>query len=241
MDFDGLLVDSAPECWSRCLDACQMDPYLKDIKYSDIDRTNFIRMRYLVGPAHEFYFLMHSLISNKNDSEIAKSFKKLLEGDCKKALEFKNNFFLSRFVAQKNNLKSWIESNKFFYPALSMAKKFADSGKLFIATMKDEDSVLKLLDYHDVKCDDSRVLGRRHGDNKFAHISYVINQNPKIKRDKLLFMDDNIRHINEVKTLGIRSMLVSWGYATKSSIDYAKKNHIEIIDLSDCHGVEIDE
>ena len=84
-------------------------------------------------------------------------------------------------------------------------------------------------------------MGRRYGDDKYSHISYVIDQNPTITRDGFLFMDDNIRHIDEIKSLGIRSMLVTWGYGTKSSINYAKKNKIKTIDLADCNKVIIDE
>ena len=241
LDFDGLLVDSAPECWLRCVDACQMDTSLKDSKFTDVDKNTFLRMRYLVGPAHEFYFLMRSLVECTTDSDIERNFKELLKGDDKNALKYKGCFFNSRVLAQNKNMKSWIESNNFFYPALSMAKKFSDSGKLYIATMKDEESVLKLLEYNDICCDKSKVLGRRYGDDKYSHISYVIDQNPTISRDEFLFMDDNIRHINEIKSLGVRSMLVTWGYGTKSSINYAKKNQIKTIDLVDCNKVIIDE
>lgn len=241
LDFDGLLVDSAPECWLRCVDACQMDVLLGDVKFTNTDKDAFLRMRYLVGPAHEFYFLMRSLIECTLDSDIEKNFKKLMSGDNNNALQFKKYFFKSRISAQSNNMKAWIESNGFFEPALNMAKRFSESGRLYIATMKDEKSVLELLRYNNIYCDESKVLGKKYGDNKYSHISHVINQNPSINRDDFLFMDDNIRHIDEIKSLKVSSMLVTWGYGTQSSIERAKKKQIRTIDLVDCNKVVIDE
>ena len=54
-------------------------------------------------------------------------------------------------------------------------------------------------------------------------------------------MDDNIRHIDEIKSLKVSSMLVTWGYGTQSSIERAKKKQIRTIDLVDCNKVVIDE
>ena len=243
LDFDGLLVDSAPECWLRCIDACQMDMLLKGVEFADFDKDTFLRMRYLVGPAHEFYFLMRSLVEYKLDSDIERNFKELMGDDNNNASasQFKKYFFESRLLAQNHNIKTWIESNYFFNPALDMARRFSEDGILYIATMKDEVSVLELLKYNNIHCGKSKVLGKKYGDNKYKHISHVIDQNPLIARDKFLFMDDNIRHINETKALGIETMLVTWGYGTKPSIEYANKNQIKTLDLVDCNKVVIDE
>ena len=100
--------------------------------------------------------------------------------------------------------------------------------------MKDEESVLELLKYHDVECDQSKVLGRKYGDNKYSHLSYVIDQYPLMTRSDFLFMDDNIRHIYEVGSLGIKCVLVNWGYGAPSSISDAMKNKVQILNIGDC-------
>jgi|APSaa5957512535_1039671.scaffolds.fasta_scaffold109473_2 phosphoglycolate phosphatase-like HAD superfamily hydrolase len=241
LDFDGLLVDSAPECWLRCIDAAKADISLKNVKFTNANKKTFLRMRHLVGPAHEFYFLIKSLEKNTSDVEVEKKFKKLSKNDNKNALKFKEYFFSSRVFAQNKNMKSWIESNYFFTPALNMAKRFSKSGKLYIATMKDERSVLELLEYHDIFCEKSKVLGKKYGDDKYKHLSHVISDNPLIARDDFLFMDDNIRHIDEIQPLKIRSVLVAWGYGTRLSINQAKEKKIKIMNIEDCSEVVVDE
>ena len=46
----------------------------------------------------------------------------------------------------------------------------------------------------------------------------MIDQYPLMTQGDFLFMDDNIRHINEVCSLGIESALVTWGYGSESSV-----------------------
>ena len=77
IDFDGVLVDSAPECWLRCVDSSKIDNSLKSLDYSSPIKDLFIQMRYLVGPAYEFYFLIKSLETYKNAVDIEIFFKKL--------------------------------------------------------------------------------------------------------------------------------------------------------------------
>jgi len=239
LDFDGVLVDSAPECWLRCVDASKIDNSLKSLDYSSSVKDLFLLMRYLVGPAHEFYFLIKSLEKYTNASDVEKNFIKLANGDKKNALKFKDFFFNSRVIAKNNNLKGWIKSNNFYGPAISMAKRFSAVNKLFIATMKDEESVIELLNYHNVNCNTSKILGLNYGDNKYKHLSYVLEQNPTLSSNDFLFLDDNIRHINEVSCLGISAMLATWGYGTKNSIDFANKNNIQTLSLEDCNQVMV--
>jgi len=241
LDFDGLLVDSAPECWLRCVDATQVDASLKSLNYSHPNKKAFLRMRYLVGPAYEFYFLMKSLEGYTSDADVEKKFTSLSECENKNARRFVEYFFNSRVMAQKADMKSWIKSNNFFLPAIDMAKRFSKLGRLYIATMKDEESVLELLKYHNIECDESKVLGRRYGDDKSSHLSYVIDQYPLMRRNDFLFMDDNIRHIDEIYSLGIKSALVTWGYGSESSISYAQKNKIQIMNIEDCSEVMVSE
>ena len=136
-------------------------------------------------------------------------------------------------------MQDWIESNNFFDPAIRMAKRFCEVDKLYVATMKDEDSVIELLNYQNINCDTSKILGLSYGDNKYNHLSYVIDQHPSLSNSDFLFIDDNIRHINEVNSLGVSSMLVTWGYGTKDSIEFAKKNKIKTLSIEDCSRVMV--
>ena len=106
--------------------------------------------------------------------------------------------------------------------------------------MKDERSVLELLSYNNIHCEKSRVLGNKFGDSKISHLSYIVNQYTSLRRSDFLFIDDNIRHINEVKPLKIKSMLASWGYSSKSLIESARRKKINILDLDDCEKVVFD-
>jgi len=238
LDFDGLLVDSAPECWIRCKEASKMDDSLDDIYDSNEKKYIFLKTRYLVGPAHEFYYLIKALQKSSSTYEVEEKFYKLLNSNNTSAQRFKDFFFKSRLEAQEKNEKKWIESNNFFYPALSMAKRFAEVDRLYIASMKDEESVLKLLIHHKIKCNKSKVLGRTYGDDKYNHVSHIISKYPLINKKYFLFMDDNLRHIKEVTSLGIESRLVTWGYASNLSIKNALKNNFKTIHLSDCSNVQ---
>ena len=237
LDFDGVLVDSAFECWSRCLDVCKSDKVFSNTKFNETLKNSFFKYRYLVGPAREFYFLMKSLSHSFNPEDVKENFRKFSSLDKLKSEEFEKNFFLSRKIAKQNNKKKWIESNYFFEPVIKLARVFSDKNRLFIATLKDKKSVIDLLKYKNLNINDSHILDLGYGDNKFDHISKILKINSNLSTNNFMFIDDNIKHIMETAPLGISTFLATWAYNKFKKIESDK---IKTLSLEDCSKIIID-
>lgn len=239
LDFDGVILDSSFECWLRCVDASKLDKTLKSLKFSEEKKNTFLKMRYLVGPAYEFYYLIKSLEFSLEKEKIENQFKIFAKTQKKNAELFSNFFFKSRENAKKKNFAEWIKCNYFFEPMLDLIKRSIYSNKLYIATLKDKKSVIDLLSSRNIFIDKSKVLSLDYGENKFTHLSFILNKYKKVNASEVLYIDDNLNHLMEVCDLGINSRLATWGYCTFDSIKIAKKNNIKTINIRECNEIKL--
>jgi len=238
LDFDGVIVDSAYECWVRCADVTTVDETLDDVQTDDeAAKGLFLKYRYLVGPAHEFYYLMRA-IQECGDETVSQCFYEYAsENDNTLAYRFKDNFFKSRQRHKKKDMAGWIGSNKGYRSVIDLAVRFSDRSRLFIATMKDEQSVLDILKFNGINCKSTHILGDSLGSNKYEHLSKIISRHQEIEANDIMFIDDNYKHLREVAELGVDMKLATWGYGTAESHKEALINGVSLMNLDDCEEI----
>ena len=243
LDFDGVIVDSAQECWLRCVDASNADDSLLNIMKNDKNKNqSFLKFRYLVGPPHEYYYLVKALenVNTGTEEEIVDKFNTFVTTNNEEnAYRFKKYFFNSRKLHKKKDFSDWVSCNKVYKQVIEMAKKFMAHDKLFIATMKDEQSVADILSYNKIKCPMSHILGNSHGTNKYEHILKIIEMSKGVKNNEICFIDDNYKHLIETATIGVTMRLATWGYVSEETLITAQNCGVKLINLSDCENVNI--
>ena len=120
--FDGVICNSIEECLIISYNAfINNDQFL--LSNSINQKNDFIKYRYLVGPAKYFYSLWH-LILDKNSNNNLKDRYKQFKPDEFNLNEFENRFYKLRSDMIENNLKYWKSLNPFFKKVFRFHKRF---------------------------------------------------------------------------------------------------------------------
>jgi len=231
LDFDGVICNSIDECLLVSYYAYTNTSDLS-FDFSEINsnyKKQFRKYRYLVGPAHQFYYLWEIIINNnENIPEIfnkINSNKKLEEG-------FSNKFYTIRKELINDNYQRWIRLNPFYDDLFLILKENIDLNDLYIVTSKDLISVNKLLISNSIYIDIEHIFSRELSFSK-VKLFKLLNDKYQIPYNNIIFVDDKISHLIEVKSLGVHCYLSMWGYIGPESVEIANYNNISTILLSD--------
>jgi phosphoglycolate phosphatase-like HAD superfamily hydrolase len=218
LDFDGVIVDSAEECFERSLEA-YANTQLSDVGpgYSTCLRPLFLRYRYLVGPAANFWDLMEAIsrCSLKDEhGQVPIVFSALIVDRTQDTLSKRERFISDFFKSRRNKINDcnelWLAQHRMYSQVNSLLSS-VDTHNIFIATMKDSESVIELLKYFGIPILNENIFDNQYGSNKEIHIRKVLSQlecDPK----NVLFVDDNSNHLKEVSGTGVKLAYASWGY-----------------------------
>jgi len=233
LDFDGVIVDSIDECFERSFDAyeCLHDGFL----VSSYNKNLFYKYRYLVGPASYFVYLLDALkIMSKLKVQrctVEQLFNELLSSETKQQKErrmtFEDLFFSSRELSRSTDEAMWLAKHKLYQQIVPIISNYC-SEKVFVATMKDRDSAVSLLEHFKIKIPSSNVLGSNFGPNKAAHISEILKRT-QAKPANVTFIDDNAEHLVQVSDFGLNLAFASWGYGKAKDCVHQKLTNVEIL------------
>ncbi|MDC1209124.1 hypothetical protein N8005_07275 [Litorivicinus sp.] len=217
LDFDGVIVDSAGECLDRTIDALSLEQSLSKQDLATFSQQ-FLTYRFLVGPPYEFYFLSSTILEFLHfgsDVTIPAEFNKFRESNSDsvktRASEFEKRFFLSRGKAKADNKQEWFAKHRVYDEIFPYIASFK-SENIFVASMKDEPSIVDLLDFFNIPVPTENIYGSSLGENKKAHLSVILESTPCVSNSEFLFLDDNPRHLLEVEDMGVSLKFASWGY-----------------------------
>ena len=233
LDFDGVVVDSIDECFYRTVDAYRC--VMGELDLTEAFQSLFFKHRYLVGPPSDFFFLVEAILSYLNTESPTQDVKHLFDikrhsGSTAKedfTQKFRHAFYNSRRQAIKNDDKAWCAQHRVFsnvLPILSQVSRL----DTFIATMKDRESVIKLIRYFNLDIIENNILGDDYGRDKSLHINEILRRTNVIPSD-ITFVDDNLEHLSEVRPLGVRLAFASWGYTKIDHPSYLTSMGIEIL------------
>ena len=240
LDFDGVICDSIDECLLVSYNAFNEKSTIDNIDFSDIQEgiaNNFKHYRYLVGPAKDFYFLWKSIFVHRETLiDIANIYLELKKSDINQELPFVERFYTLREQLKKKYFNHWASLNPFYEEIKNLLIKIKDKQNLFILTAKDTDSVVDLLNENNIDIRHSHIYGREINLDK-RHLINKMIKNHGISKKDIVFIDDNISNLIEVKKIGISGFLATWGYNSDYDKNEADKNDIIPIKLSDLQSI----
>ncbi len=210
LDFDGVLCDSIDECFVVGYNAC----YRRDIDVpaqapSDLHRY-FVRHRYLVGPAEDFFLLFHAFESGAAELDRA-SYAQLQASTTQERAEFGKKFFAQR-SRQKENTAQWLALHRMYEESRAVLQD--DFPAFYVVTTKDRESVELLAAYHGYRHKLKGIYSKEVSTDKRVSLQRLFDENGvDPAKQRVVFVDDNRHHLEQVESLGIETCLAGWGYA----------------------------
>lgn len=236
-DFDGVVCDSTDECmvtswnaWERWQDR---DGFRRTVaEFSDDERISFRKLRPRVRGAGEYYILRRALAESLLiDSQAA--YDQLEDAWHEHLQPFKQVFFDMRNRLRQENMDRWIELHPVYQEVVDVIKRLHRQGQLYIATLKDGESVRLILEKHGLVLPADHLLDQSKIISKVQALNRIRDQVGCDKAD-LVFIDDNITHLLEPIREGYTSFMTTWGTVVLPEyLDLAHQHKIPLISISD--------
>ena len=235
-DFDGVVCDSTNECLVSSWNAWEKwngrKGFRKSLEpFSSYEKDLFRSLRPRVRGAGEYYILRRCLEENKLiDNQLVYD---QFENKWQEHLQpFKQLFFEVRNRLRKENLDEWIGLHQVFMNVISVMKQLICDGRLYVATLKDEESVRLILAKQGLVLPQNRLLGQSQINSKLQALN-IISEQTNCGKGDLVFLDDNVTHLLEPKLKGFKVYLTAWSFPVKEYLDLAAQHQIEVV--SDCN------
>lgn len=218
LDFDGVIADSINECFLISYWAYKGVEKIKPdmLNIDDVlAKELFTKFRYLVGPGHEYYFLLKTIYGNlgRSNDGFLDLYKKNRKTYQHEARAFCERFFRIRKHVQTHLLGQWLRLNPLYQGIDKVIKKALLKNVVFIASTKDEASVNLLLKEKGLDISPENILGKSFSLNKREQLEEIIRRSGE-RTENVYFVDDNLTYLIRVRSLGINCFLASWGYNT---------------------------
>jgi len=226
-DFDGVICDSTNECMVTAWNAWDRwnggDDFRNNLSsFSKDEISSFRPLRPYVRGAGEYYSVMKNITSGKDNILNQKDYDNYLENEKEFIEPFKNIFLSERQRLRGENIDNWIALHE-IYPDVIRALKFLHlKEKLFIATLKDKESVFLILKSVGINLLESEILDQSQIKSKLEALNMVC-RDKELKKEDLLFLDDNVTHLIDPHLNGYNVLHTSWGNCLEEHHEEAKK------------------
>ena len=239
LDFDGVVSDSAPECfWVATGSAAGRDPAdpppSAEVIRADPHFADFLEWMPLGNRAEDFGVALRGIergieVADQSDYDAFKA-------DCEPAWleDFHRHFYTWRAALARAHPEAWLGLMR-AYPGIGDALgRLAARFELAIATSKDRASVRALLRAYglEARFPEDRVLDKETGASKALHLR-ALRARCGVSLDAMLFVDDKVNHLDRVAPLGVRCALAAWGYNGARERDLARSRGYPVCELED--------
>jgi phosphoglycolate phosphatase-like HAD superfamily hydrolase len=215
LDFDGVLFDTVKEVY--CTASISIEKYrvISEIDFDTDHYHLFKRFRYLATSAWTFYYILKVIDEMIDETYFEDRYRYYMDHqDVLKHKIFEETFFLTRKKLKETDEKSWHLLN-IPYPFLETVKRLSYnySKNLFIITTKDKETVLKLIQFHDLDFISEQIFVRdqynRHHSKRNIIESILLQK----RIEKSIFVDDSRKHLSDCENItGLKLFQPEWGY-----------------------------
>jgi len=222
-DFDGVIVDSAHECWVVALKTFkQMGEHLEDTKEN---KKKYMILRSFLRLADDYYTIFKSIQQGIDVEKIdLSSFRKTREHYVNEGKDFHKLFYENRNTMKKENITIWLDLHTVYPWVVDSIKELMGKYLVFIATNKDKLSTIDLLNHFGVNIPEEDILTKEFFLRKEDKLQ-KISEKYDLDMENILFVEDNLENLIEVQNAirEIKLALVDWSYVPSSQHDDARK------------------
>ncbi len=226
-DFDGVIADSENECYLISLPAFrQLGETIGDTKRI---REQFRKARPYVKHADDYYTILTILQNPKADFDRISfsTFAAEMRKNAKRGKEFHRRFYEERGKLQRN-MKQWISLNPPFEGMPKIIRKLMKEFTIVIVTAKDKKATQLLLKSYGLNINEENILPKEFSMDKKDHMKFI-SKKFGAHLDEIVFIEDNLGQLLNIKGLGVKMVMVDWGYSTKQQRDKAKSLGIKVV------------
>ncbi|HSN53393.1 MAG TPA: HAD family hydrolase [Candidatus Sulfomarinibacteraceae bacterium] len=147
-------------------------------------------------------------------------------------------FYEKRRAARERDREGWIGLHAPYPPFLDLLRRRAGDAVLALATAKDRESAVLLLEHLDVGdlFEPSLVMDKETGVSKTAHLSRI-RERAGVTFAEVTFVDDKANHLRKVAPLGVRPVLAAWGFNSAREHADARASGFAVVNFDDAEGV----
>ncbi|MFH0779329.1 MAG: class I SAM-dependent methyltransferase [Parcubacteria group bacterium] len=235
LDFDGVICDSTAEClitgYNAWLDWQNIKHFITQTAEVPNELADYFRLwRGCVRTADQYLTIFKSYAERKLLLDEA-DFESLIQQNEPDRSLYGQRFFEARERLRNQNLDYWLRLN-YSYPCLAGdLKKVMESADVYIVSSgKDAKSVLVFLEHLGIDFPESKVYDKSIANDKLTALNKIAELNNE-RLENIVFLDDNISHIMNIKLAGVKVFMAGWGYHTDEHIQKAIINNIDVLNL----------
>jgi len=212
LDFDGVVADSARECFTvacRAWRALRPEPLAGDAAHY----RDFLALMPLGNRAEDFGVALAAIAADVALEDQAAYDAFFAAQDPGWLRAFHARFYVERRALEQADPRAWRAMVAPYAPLLAILRRRAGACRYAIATAKDRASVLGLLDAYGVAdlFEPELVLDKDTGVSKVEHHRRLAERTG-VAFEETTFVDDKVNHLDAVGALGVRCVLAAWGY-----------------------------
>jgi phosphoglycolate phosphatase-like HAD superfamily hydrolase len=240
-DFDGVIVDSIAECYISAYWAYNGFDIIRANMFNPDDEKiemAFQKYRFLVGPAHEYYFLFKAIYKSLEDSgmDVLTLFDRNKSELISEAKAFGEMFYRFRKIAQKEYPDLWIRLNPIYKGISDIIEAISLKHDFFIASTKDEDSIDIILKRNSLKIPLNRIYGKNFSFNKLFQLRNIMAVT-EAQAKNIYFVDDHLAHLESVSRLGVQCFFAEWGYSNEDIKKEVKLRGFPVVNIENIREI----
>jgi phosphoglycolate phosphatase-like HAD superfamily hydrolase len=218
LDFDGVICDSALECYKSSLSAYNLAIAGTPPHTFKSDKYEFDLLRPYVRNSEDYLFIqeiIHKRIKVKSQSDFDAH---IAVAPADKRSFYRKSFYDIRTSSFASDPKSWLNSNPIFPHMKEPLLRYCANPRLFILSTKKGEFIEAILSHNGIALDRDRIISSKEQERKLDHIGEALDSG---KGEKAIFVDDQIDHLKGNNDTRIAVCLPLWGYIEKSCFDVA--------------------
>ena len=218
LDFDGVVWDSAGECFDT---ACKTYRNLFQVDCSALGAP-FRSGRWLVRCGGDFYIVLKLALeqADRDWQHLPKAeFERHKAAEPENVKAFETELYRVRAEWQKNDPAEWAASQRPYAGFVAQMAQLKEAfQEVVLTTTKDERSAALLLATAGIEMS---IWGREHGTHKGGQITDLCARRA-LPANQVVFIDDLLDNLEQVKPTGAHGFMASWGYNTPDEQAAAK-------------------
>ena len=213
LDFDGVLCDSALECFVSSWLAYHPNHEKEANKSVRLDhKTAFFSLRPFIRSGED-YVLIQELIDHGREPLDQESFDREVEkAGPGKMRKYRERFYQGRETMLQSNREFWIGLNRLYPHMLEPLKRLCRRDNIHIISTKRSDFIVEILTSRNIPFPVNRIHFVDRS-NKLELMKELLSES---RYKKALFIDDQIDHLTGNTCDDVEVRLASWGYIKKS-------------------------
>lgn len=230
LDFDGVIWDSAGECFETGWRA------YKELFGSDMsgetNRAKFLAGRPLARTGHDFFLILR-LLEGQPDLDLSTyspaEFLTLRQQWAEEAAQFNTLFYQLRSKYRDEDFDAWASWQGAYPDMVRLLDRWQDRFTgVAIATTKDAASAHALLQSVGR---DWPIFGKEFSVDKSLQIAGIAEQF-KVEPSEILFIDDLLENLEQVAPTGAQTAMAEWGYNTDELKREARALGYTVLDIN---------